>query len=166
MAPEQMVGGPIDPRTDIYALGVLLFQVLTGRLPFRVGSAPEIEEMPLSGPIPKVRDIVSVPPALDDVVARCMAKKREERYASVDELLRELRDAVAGRQTVSADEALERSAIGLYFVARIAEGHESDDAVLDDLERVLDLAHERCGAADMHVALDGASDALFVAKLP
>ena len=62
MAPEQILGGPVDARTDIYALGLLLYQVLTGTLPFRAGTTAELEELHLRVTPPRASMTAAVPP--------------------------------------------------------------------------------------------------------
>jgi len=91
VSPEQIQGAPVGPGTDIYALGCVLFECLTGQLPFRRDDdaallwAHLVEAPP---PVTGVRP--ELPPAVDDVVARAMAKAPEDRYASCHELVRDL----------------------------------------------------------------------------
>jgi WD40 repeat protein len=88
LAPEQVRGEPLDARTDVYALGCVLFHCLTGRVPFP-GGEEVVPFAHLNEPVPRVTELApDVPPALDDVVARAMAKRPEERYASAGELAR------------------------------------------------------------------------------
>ena len=94
MAPEQILGGAVDPRTDVYALGVLLFQLVTGRLPFPADDVAALEQMHLSVPPPRPSDLAPVPPSLDAVVARCMAKRPEDRFPSAEAFLTGLRRAL------------------------------------------------------------------------
>jgi serine/threonine-protein kinase len=94
MAPEQIRGTAVDARTDVYALGVLLFQLLTGRVPFPGDDNSEIERMHLQEEPPKPSRYVDVPPAVDAVVLRCMEKAPERRYPSAREFLAALEAAV------------------------------------------------------------------------
>ena len=88
MAPEQISGGSVDPRTDLYALGVLFHHLLTGEPPYS-GDAPiAVAYQHLNAPIPSARETrPEVPPELDEVVTRLMAKAPEDRFQSAEELL-------------------------------------------------------------------------------
>ncbi|MGH7044725.1 MAG: serine/threonine-protein kinase, partial [Acetobacteraceae bacterium] len=82
MSPEQFRGDPVDPRTDIYSSGVLLYQLLTGERPFE-GSITSImhKVLNVAPPAPSELSIV-VPAALDGVVLQAMAKRPEDRFPS------------------------------------------------------------------------------------
>jgi eukaryotic-like serine/threonine-protein kinase len=95
MAPEQILGQPVDARTDIYALGLLLYQMVTGHLPYRSPTLMEVEDMHLSAPIPRASlEGAKVSPAVDDVIVRCLAKNKLDRYATVADVVDALREAV------------------------------------------------------------------------
>jgi serine/threonine protein kinase len=86
MAPEQ-TRGIVTPLTDIYALGVLLYQLLTGNLPYNDPDEIRVIQMHLSAPIPSPCDEdASIPYELDEVVQTAMAKHPDDRYQSVAEL--------------------------------------------------------------------------------
>jgi len=92
MSPEQCESkGDIDARSDVYAVGVLLYQMLTGCLPFDGSTMGEILIKHVSDPPIPLRSVEpQIPPAVEKIVLRCLAKKPEERYASMAKLRAEL----------------------------------------------------------------------------
>jgi serine/threonine protein kinase len=87
MSPEQVAAEPLDGRSDLYALGVVAFQALSGRLPFEGLPIHAVLVAHASRPAPRLRDVApDVPPALAAVVDRCLAKAREDRYATGEAL--------------------------------------------------------------------------------
>ncbi len=103
MAPEQ-TRGIITPLTDIYALGVLLYQMLTGELPYNDADDIKVIQMHLSDPIPSLSaHDVSIPHELDEVVRTAMAKLPEERYQSVAALRVAFLAAMKGSMSVAPE---------------------------------------------------------------
>jgi hypothetical protein len=88
MSPEQMLSAKdVDARTDVWALGVILFELVTGRPVWEADTVQGLCALITSEPAPKLRTLVpDVPAVLEDVVMRCLAKKRDDRLASVAEL--------------------------------------------------------------------------------
>jgi serine/threonine-protein kinase len=173
MAPEQILGQTVDARTDVYALGVLVFQLLTGHFPFTGESALEIEELHLSAPPPRPSDHAPVPLAVDAVVLRCLAKKRDERYASAAEAVAALRRAASGavegepQRPSGRFRALPGAGVGVYLEAGLAvDEADADDALLDALDELLVAARDELAAAGLTPAVDAASAVLAVAPLP
>lgn len=98
LAPEQCTGEPPDGRTDIYALGMTMYEMLVGRSAFGDESLPPlalIQRVMHEQPIPVMQANPQVDAALGAIVDRMIAKRREERYSSCHELLRDL-DAFLG----------------------------------------------------------------------
>jgi serine/threonine-protein kinase len=92
MAPEQIEGREADPRTDIFALGVVLYEMLTGRPPFTGSSAASVMGSILKDDPPLLAQALPVaPPALDHVVRRCLAKDPDERFQTARDVLLELK---------------------------------------------------------------------------
>jgi eukaryotic-like serine/threonine-protein kinase len=91
MAPEQIVQGGIDPRTDIWAVGVLLFRLLAGQAPFRATSLPQTLLAVVRQPAPSLLEgRPGFPPGLDAAVQRCLQKDASRRYQDVGQLALDL----------------------------------------------------------------------------
>jgi hypothetical protein len=87
MSPEQIKNEELDPRTDLFSVGVVLYQVLTLRFPFEGSSIADTLEKITSSPPPPLRSRAEgYPPALENVIARALAKRREDRYQTADEM--------------------------------------------------------------------------------
>ncbi|HWP04282.1 MAG TPA: protein kinase [Polyangiaceae bacterium] len=106
MSPEQMKASrDVDQRADIWALGVILHELLTGEVPFKGESLPELcAVIVLESEPPRARNLVpELPDAIDQVIARCLARKVEERFANAAELARALAPFAPIRARVSVD---------------------------------------------------------------
>jgi serine/threonine-protein kinase len=96
-APEQIEGGPVDARTDVYALGCVLYECLTGSPPFEHGTEHAVLHAHLVEPPPSVtRSRPDLPHAFDGVVATAMAKAPDDRFPSCGELAHAARNAASG----------------------------------------------------------------------
>lgn len=109
MAPEQLVGGPVDLRTDVYQLGMLLFTMLTGRTPFHDAELHVVHQRHLEAPRERAtRYAPELPAAIDAVIARAMAISPGERFADAGELVAAISAATgAGEET--------RRTLGVYI---------------------------------------------------
>ena len=86
-SPEQVSGESLDPRSDLYSLGVVIFQMVTGSLPFAAESLRELLLMRLRAQPPIPRDLVpAIPAPLSDLILRCLARDRSQRFQSAGEL--------------------------------------------------------------------------------
>ncbi|MGQ9599723.1 MAG: protein kinase domain-containing protein [Anaerolineae bacterium] len=97
MAPEQIQGQPVDGRTDIYALGIMLYEMLAGWAPFRSSTPVATLYRQVNEPPPPLHQAnIAIPPWLDAVVGKALAKQPAARYQRASELAQDLR-----RQTVT-----------------------------------------------------------------
>ena len=108
MAPEQLAGRAATPLTDIYSLGVTLFELLTSHRPFGGKTTPDLVYQMLSSPVPLPSALNgAVPPVLDAIVARAMAREPAQRYRSAGEMAADLRrverGTASGTRTVAED---------------------------------------------------------------
>ncbi|MDI1475897.1 protein kinase [Polyangium sp. y55x31] len=134
MAPEQWLGEKIDARADLWAVGVILYELLAGAHPLEPITRERVESVSdVDAPMPRLRDVLPELSALSDVVDRCLRKRKEERFASADELLAALMPlreggkplALAeGEQPFAGLSAFQEADAGRFF------GRERDIAAL------------------------------------
>ena len=96
MAPEQVLGHPIDARADLYAMGVVFFRLITAALPFKGVTPFEMAQSQVNDEPARATDVCDgLPPWVDDIVARALAKKPDDRFQSADEFREALARAIA-----------------------------------------------------------------------
>ena len=164
MAPEQIHGQPVDGRTDVYALGGLLFHMLTGRLPFQDPSPTMTQYLHLHARRPNVSSIVAVSRRLDEVIARALAIEPSDRFNDPRSLLAAARTAFRESRVVQVPIG-EVPCVAIMVTAGDRSGGSSlDAAFLDDLEGVLPAAERLLVAQGFQLAVDLGSSTLFVTR--
>jgi serine/threonine protein kinase len=98
MSPEQVKGETVDGRADVYALGVTLYRLLTGQLPFSNSSTTALINAHVEMPIPDVREVkANIPAVWQEVVAKAMAKDPNDRYSAAGDFARDVNEVVSGK---------------------------------------------------------------------
>lgn len=126
ISPEQIRGeNNIDHRVDIYSLGVMLFQMLTGNLPF-VGQSPlDVMKMHLDAPIPSVLDFNrELPSRIDQIISRAMAKNSEDRYSNTSDLYKELQNVLGNH--LDENPLIFHEAAGTSLMLRLQQSESFD----------------------------------------
>lgn len=152
MSPEQVQGQPIDARADLFAVGIVLYQLLTGKRPFDGDTDfAIIQQIVNHSPAAPSSFNNLLPPAIDAVVARALTKKREQRFATAQEFAQALQEASGqasdptivppvsqpGRRGGNAtDTGLQRSRAGGSTVKMGSSGTDSGSTVTQELELV------------------------------
>ncbi len=113
MSPEQIKGEQVDGRTDLYSLGVTLFETISGKPPYKADTAMTLMMMHLNDPLPDIREIhTGVPDGLVQVISKAMAKDRQARYQTAEEMGADLRSLYTCLTEVRPATAIEDSPLG------------------------------------------------------
>ncbi|HEM6088870.1 TPA: Stk1 family PASTA domain-containing Ser/Thr kinase [Streptococcus suis] len=137
LSPEQARGSKATIQSDIYAMGIILFEMLTGRIPYDGDSAVTIALQHFQKPIPSVREEnANVPQALENVVLRATAKKLNERYKSVAEMYADLASALSVERKDEPRVVLEGNKIDTKTLPKLSQANvESKSPLAADAVR-------------------------------
>jgi len=156
--PERVKGQESDARGDIYSLGVVLFEMICGRLPFQSDSEYELMRCHLQEPLPAFQDFrVDVPPQIESVVRRATAKSPDDRFSSCDEFAQALHEA-SGNLAISKKAIIDL--VGTLTIQQLGTaGHETlrlaGTPLRPPLPRDLQCVHQarRLGAGSLTACL-------------
>ena len=148
MAPEQIDGREVDARSDLFSFGAVLYEMLTGKRAFDGDSASSIRAAILEREPPPVSSLQPlVPPALDDIVRRCLAKNPDERWQTAGDVMRELKQRVRLDRSRPASAAVAVGAGHAWkWVAGIVLAALAGSAASGSSSGLDGSRHERCTA--------------------
>lgn len=159
MAPEQIRALPVDGRADVYALGVLAYELLCGRPPFVSGSPQALQQMHLYVAPRPLTSVPEVGAALNAAVLRALSKEPGHRQPTPQAFLAEILAATGGPRR-----SAEGLALGVHVEARLAEGappEEPGEEAMADLEAIVPAARAALEPLGLRVALSTGSGALL-----
>jgi hypothetical protein len=137
VAPEQISGGAVDARADVYALGCLLFKLLTGEVPFPRDAEVARLYAHLNDPPPAPSlHATAVPMALDDVVIRAMSKQPDDRYPSAGDLGRAATAALSGSRPELPERTVATGAAATRTAQTVAPDSGASDAGTAETRRI------------------------------
>ena len=177
LSPEQARGENVDARSDLYSTGCLLFELLTGRPPFIGDSPVSVAYQHVREAAPRPSQFASdVPPELDQIVLRALAKDRNERYSSAQEFLSDLRALTAGDPVDPSTGAIAVGALaagaGLAAGAALAgDGLGGEDQATEAMPPIVDtgatavMAAQAPWGAVAAASLEPATAAVMAAPL-
>ncbi len=127
MSPEQALGAELDPRTDIYSLGVVMYEMVAGRLPFTGENASVVLAKILNqAPPPLIASGVQIPLSLEKVITKCLEKNRDQRYVTGQELVDDLKKV---RQELESADQLGKTMLAGRVPTPAAAGDALSDLV-------------------------------------
>lgn len=147
MSPEQALGQPVDGRTDIYAVGVLLYRMLTGRVPF-VGSAQEVRRQHITSVVPSPSQAAGVrlPPPVERLILEATAKEPDDRFENMRAFERAIMAAWTAGETVNTEAGRSMGAVSPTLIIERAPGvdvaQDQDDSPPTQSSEAADSAEE------------------------
>ena len=167
ISPEQAKGGFIDEKSDVYSLGITLYEMITGHVPFEGDSTVSIALQHVQNELPSPRlDVPELPISVEKIIEKCTQKKQDRRYASVSELLADLKKSLVAPdedfvkmveiddkgatrkisdeevQQIRKELGFERQGLDIPVLGNDEDGEEEyddeDDDVTDDMEDELE----------------------------
>ena len=146
MAPEQIINSELDHRADLYSLGVVMYELLTGMRPFEWATEPRMLIAVMLTQVPRKAStlVADIPPELDEILARCLAPRPQHRFADVSELVAAL-DALEASDRVELD--VRRSSWALAPVTTLALSDPELDETDDDVATMFCTRADTFGAS-------------------
>jgi eukaryotic-like serine/threonine-protein kinase len=161
MSPEQICGGPVDARTDVYGLGVLVFRMLAGGPPFLSRIFSVLQQLHLRTAPPSLNTRVPVRPSLDAVILRAMSKDPRGRHATAGAFAGAFRGAMGAPATAEAASQIERSVLAVHVAV-----HAPSDELTVDTDTILQSVIADLAAARLSLIGATGESVLFSLDLP
>jgi serine/threonine protein kinase len=149
MSPEQIDCMPVDARSDIFALGLTAFEMLTGHRPFTEENAWEVMDLRLKHDIPDPGEIIpDLPEALRKVIFKACSRDLDKRYQTVGEIVRDLQPLAKDHGVIQKVDVVEKSKIATMFLMYKDEHQPALNRMMQDFCESVDSLGVSCKAAD------------------
>lgn len=144
MSPEQALGNPSDRRSDVYSVGVLLFELATGRLPFPAKNLIEAIQYHTKEPPPRPRSInPQLPLSIEQIILKAMEKDPDKRFQSARDLAMSLSDALSSLQTADVERSVLGEQVSLLTQYENSLDQVRGQSIFDDFERIPGISQDR-----------------------
>lgn len=166
MAPEQAMGSDVDGRADVYALGVILYEMLTGKQPYQADTPMGLAIKHVTDPVPHILNVKPDLPAwIETIVATAMAKDRNDRFSTAGEMLETMQAFLRGETPIRAEKPLPPSTMQAASHAATAQAAPEAKTVFARKNRLAPLAWLALLFLIVLIVLAGGGFLLFRDKL-
>jgi len=166
MAPEQALGSDVDGRADVYALGVILYEMLTGKQPYQADTPMGLAIKHVTDPVPHILNVKPDLPAwIETIVATAMAKDRNDRFSTAGEMLETMQAFLRGETPIRAGKPLPPSTMQAASHAATAHAAPEAKTVFARKNRLAPLAWLALLFLIVMIVLAGGGFLLFRDKL-
>ena len=129
LSPEQARGGYTDEKSDIYSLGIVMYEMTTGRLPYVGDSAISVALKHVQEDMVRPRELnPNIPTGLETIILRCVAKQQSDRYDSVAQVIEDLKKVRKGEQVSRKDKDVEEDEFATQVIPIVDEGNYAERA--------------------------------------
>ncbi len=171
ISPEQARGNSVDPRSDLYSLAIVMYEMATGVRPFEAGAASEVIVMQVTNtPVRPIDINPAIPKELDGIIMRALSKRPENRYESSSEMMRALERVGSGEQTEDEERATGKGGFGFFkrkkekepsYDVKEKSETQSEEEALDEIRRASPKKLSEEEKNELYEEIDDAEEGVY-----